>query len=163
MRSGRLHRFNRKELIRQFRFGTGLHIYFIAAVPMLVVLMGAHVFWQAWVVSLLWCAYGSWRWYRESRAETADWATQRKIVVRFVDGDLIAENGSESIRVSLSDVKSIEVYGTRRRGPERLIAIDAKANRTVYAGYEDMDAFVRDFRAQAPRAQYQEHMGFVFI
>lgn len=161
MRSGKFYSFNRRALIRQFGFSTPLQLFFMSCVPGLVFLLGAQRFWQAWVAALAWCAMCGWSWRRQHLAESRDWEIKRKIVVYFEDGELVAKSGAEFFRQSLADLRSIEVYGTRWRGRERLVAVDESGTRRIYAGYDDMEAFVRDFRNQAPRAAYRERIGLV--
>jgi hypothetical protein len=127
---------------------------------MLIFLIGSQDRWQAWVAGFVWIAFVSYHWHRHHRAEALDWAEKRKISVRFVDGVLIAASDQSEYRLSLNDVVLLEAFGNRRR-IERLAAVDKEGRRDVYGGYDDMDAFVEEFRANAPQAKYKRIDSFL--
>lgn len=110
---------------------------------------------------LLACGIGLWRGWQELRRERDGWASVGRLRLRFEGGALFLHEGAV-LRESraLESVVAIDAIVSRRR-VERILVDDRDGARTVFAGLQDMGAFLADLRVQAPSARYRlMTMGF---
>lgn len=153
--SHRRHRFSRRHL-RADLFGLRLRILWVVAGGGVVLwLTGLWVSPWAWAVFAALFALALYYGLRDERLEVARWEDRRQLEVRVRDGALHVSRigGGEQVE-SLGDVVSIEAILDGER-VTRVLVDRPDGSRSVYAAFEDMDAFAADLRLAVPQARYR--------
>ena len=155
-------RFIRKAARAQWYIGPWLYGSLALSVPALVFLLGIQRSLVAWSVCAAIIVLLTWRWWQQRRFESVFWEEKRKLLVWFEDGRLFASTDG----VPLSDSESLsEICGIDaldERGSVVRLLVDKKdGTRTIYAGFDDMEAFAREFRSNASQAKFRRvRLGF---
>lgn len=154
--SFRRFRFERKASRAQWYVGPWIHGSLAASVPLLVLLLGAQRSVVAWIACGAVLALAAWRWRQQRIHEAAFWEQKRRLAIWFEDGRLRASSDGVPLSGSepLDDVTAVDVLIEKGR-PTRLLVDRADGRRTIYAGFDDMEAFAREFRLAAPRAKFR--------
>lgn len=161
-RSFRRFRFVRETARAQWYIDGWIYASFVLSMPLLVFLLGAQRSAVAWAACAAVLALIAWRWWQQRAWEAAFWERKRGWVVWFEDGCMhAASDGAPLPRTeSLEDVAAVDVVFERGK-PVRLLADKADGSRTVYTGFDDMDAFAAEFRSAAPHAKFR-HVRLAF-
>lgn len=125
-------------------------------------LIGAQSSFVAWSICSAVLVLLGWRWWQQHRYESAFWGQKRKLLVWFEDGRLWASADGAPLRESesLSDVSAVDAL-EEKGSVVRLLVDKADGTRTIYAGFDDMEAFAREFRLNVPGAKFRRvRLGF---
>ena len=132
------------------------------SIPGLVFLMGVHRSAVAWLACAIVIGLLVWRFWQQHRYESAFWEEKRNILVWLEDGRLFAskEGGPLPDPASLSDISAVDAL--EEKGMVVRLLVDKKdGTRVIYAGFNDMEAFAREFRLNAPHAKFRRvRVGF---
>ncbi|MCX7557239.1 hypothetical protein OS187_10490 [Xanthomonadaceae bacterium JHOS43] len=153
----RVFRFIRHRVRAQWYLGPRFHLPLLLSGPLMLWL------WNAWrspwgwalcLVFILWCARG---WWREAQSEQQFWESRRGLRVWLVDGRLHVSDGELETEVpdDLGDVRAIDAIVDRKGRVERLLVERGEGRKGLYLGFDDMDAFAREFRMHAPQARFR--------
>lgn len=108
-----------------------------------------------WIVSALALAYAIWQGWRESVFERTRWEEKRRLEVWFEPGVIhMRRNTGEHEAHALDGVTSIEAITVGGR-VTRLLVDDSTGQRTIYTGFEDMEAFADDLRRAIPKVPFR--------
>lgn len=114
-----------------------------------------------WSLAGVYLTYTLWQCAGLRRFERARWDNKRRYEVWFEPGVMhVAVPLVPAELVPLDSIVSIEAVMERSR-VARLLVDDCSGERSIYSGFEDMEAFARDFRVAAPHARFRTmRMGF---
>ena len=155
-------RFVRKAARAQWYIGPWLYGSFDLSVAAWVFLLGTQRRLVAWSVCAAIIMLLPWRRWQQRRFESVFWEEKRKLLVWFEDGRLFAATDG----VPLSDSESLsEICGIdaleESASVVRLLVDKKDGTKTIYAGFDDMDAFAREFRSNASQAKFRRvRLGF---
>jgi len=154
--SFRRFRFDRKAVRAPWYVEPWLYGSFAVSLPVLVVMLGAQRSGVAWAACAALLGLIAWRWWRQRAYEAAFWARKRALQVWFEDGRLqaAADGVPQPPSEPLHEVAAVDVVFERGR-PARLLVARPDGSRAVYAGFDDMEAFAREFRLAAPGATFR--------
>lgn len=155
-RAGRRFRFVREAARAQWYVAPWLYGSFAVSLPLLVFLLGAQGSGVAWAACAALLGLIAWRGWRQRAYEAAFWERKRALAVWFEAGRLhaAADGVPQPQSESLDDVAAVDVVFVKGR-PVRLLVDRSERSRTVYAGFDDMEAFAREFRLAAPQAKFR--------
>lgn len=144
--------------LRRHWFGPGW------VIPMVVALIALPL-WSVGVFAFAlarWCAVAvaaliALKYWRERRLEARYWREYERMRLWFDDGSLYFATDAEQSSESLAKVVSVHAY-TRRGRLARVVVNHPDGSIQLFAGLDDMDAFLAEFRGHAPQAG-QERMG----
>lgn len=160
--SFRRFRFVRKAARAQWYVGPWIYFGLALSIPGILMLLGLQGSVVAWAVGLALMALLAWRMWQQRVHEAAFWAEKRKLAVWFEHGRLYVGSHDAPLpqSESLQDVTAVDVLV--ERGQAVRLLVDAKdGSRTIYAGFDDMEAFASEFRLAAPKARFRRvRLGF---
>jgi hypothetical protein len=130
--------------------------------PGLVFLMGAHHSVVAWLACVIVTGLLVWRFWQQHRYESDFWKEKQNVLVWLEDGRLFASKEGMPLpdSVSLSDISAVDAL--EEKGMVIRLLVDKKdGTRAIYAGFNDMEAFAREFRLNVPQAKFRRvRVGF---
>lgn len=114
-----------------------------------------------WAVASVYLGYAIWQALREQRFERERWEVKRRYELWFEPGVMhVAVPLVQGETLPLDSIVNIEAVVERSR-IARLLVEDRSGERSIYSGFEDMNAFARDLRNAAPQARFRNmRMGF---
>lgn len=127
--------------------------------PMLLLAIGYGLLAQtrmAWILSALCTSLFIWQFWKERQREARFWNSRRDLVVWLDDGRLWASRpGLEHPEFEeLDEVHAVDAV-VERGEVVRLLVDDRDGKRTIYAGFDDMEAFAAAFRSNTPKARFR--------
>jgi hypothetical protein len=132
-------------------------LYGLLALSLLgmIFMIGAQRSLVAWLACAVVIGLLVWRWWQQRRFESVFWEQKRKLSVWFEEGQLRASAEDVDLQESesLSDINAIDAL-EENGSVVRLLVDKEDGTRTIYAGFDDMDAFAREFRLNAPRPSF---------
>ncbi|MCB1561634.1 MAG: hypothetical protein KDI75_11175 [Xanthomonadales bacterium] len=161
-KSFRKYRKVRKAARARWYVGPWWNGLFIILMPVVVYMMGFSRYPVAWVACALIVgalAYSSWR---EKRLEALFWERQKDLVAWFDEGRLFASNNAspEPFVIDLDEFSAVDAL-EERGVVVRLLADHSNGTRSIIDGFDDMEAFAREFRLNAPRVRFRRvRLGF---
>ena len=155
-------RFIREAARAQWYVGPWLYASLALSLPILVFLLDIQHSFVAWSAAAVVIALLVWRWRQQYRYESAFWEQKSKYLVWFEDGRLCASANDVPLpeSESLSNISAIDAL--EEKGSVVRLLVDKKdGTKAIYAGFDDMEAFAREFRLNASQAKFRRvRLGF---
>jgi hypothetical protein len=155
-------RFVRKAARAQWYIEPWLYGSLALSLPALIFLLDVQRSVVAWSAGGVVTALLAWRWEQQYRYEAAFWEQKSKYLVWFEDGRLCVSANDVPLPESepLSDISAIDAL--EEKGSVIRLLVDKKnGTKTIYAGFDDMEAFAREFRLNASQAKFRRvRLGF---